>query len=71
VPVRQNVWTNRRADSERQFNWLNGTAGKRERCRYDNSSLIITTQEGKRSDDEQSSKICLLLKPGSHTDLSG
>jgi hypothetical protein len=74
VPVRQNVWMNRTVsnhrtlDAERQMNWLNGSAGKRENLRFDENNMIIKTNtNGNKSDEEdKSSKICLLFKPGSN-----
>lgn len=62
VIVRQSVWTHRDSNSEHPVNFLNGSAGKRDHVRFEESSLIIKTNH--RSDDEQSSKICLLFKPG-------
>ena len=79
VPVRQNVWMNRSVsnhrtlDAERQMNWLNGSAGKRENLRLDENNMIIrTNKNGNKSDEEdKSSKICLLFKPGSNLNHSG
>ena len=62
VIVRQSGWMNRDSNPEHPVNFLNGSAGKRDPVRFEESSLIIKTNH--RSDDEQSTKICLLFKPG-------
>ena len=64
IHVRQNVWTNRNSDSDYPVNMLNGSAEKRDNLGFEESNLIIKTNH--RSDDEQSTKICLLFKPGSN-----
>ena len=55
------------------MNWLNGSAGKRENLRLDENNMIIkTNKNGNKSDEEdKSSKICLLFKPGSNLNHSG
>lgn len=78
IGVRKNVWTNRNSDTERQMNWLNGAA-KRDQLHFEENNLIINSNlntntnanNHKQSDEEQSSKICLLLKTGSISNHSG
>ena len=76
APVRK-VWANhqnKRPDANRQMNWLNGGVGKsnskRDSVHFEENNLIIKTNNIK-SDEEPSSKICLLFKPGSNSNHSG
>jgi len=73
--MNRSVSNHRALDAERQMNWLNGSAGKRENQnqRFDENNMIIkTNNNGNKSDEEdKSSKICLLFKPGSNLNHSG